>query len=68
MKGGDILNSREDISLQLTLANIDKIATISKHINTNTTIESLAKDTIDFYNHVYLNIKTHDTTSESVLK
>lgn len=62
------MTSREEIALQLTLASIEKITIISKSTNSVTTIENLAKDVKDFYNHIYQNIDAHDTKPIKVLK
>lgn len=61
-KGGDTMTAREEIALKLTEANIDKIAYLSKHENSVSTVDILANDVKEFYNYLYENIMASDNT------
>jgi len=56
------MTAREEIALKLTEANIDKIATISRHANESCQIDTFANNVTEFYNYIYDNIKANDNT------
>lgn len=60
------MTSREEIALKLTEANIDKIAVLSRHVNTPQKVDTLASDVKEFYNYIYDNIKTSDNNPISI--